>query len=94
VVPAPTASTPGRAYLEQLRSRESRLVSHALQAALGSVVRAEVIHAPEPNTELLAVSHLVRAEDVEAYRAAVARQPELSDARVVGPLPLYSFAGA
>jgi hypothetical protein len=84
-----SAAAPGRAYLEQLRGEEARLASQSVKDALGSVVRAEVV-SRLPH-DAIVIAHLVRAQDVDAYRAAVARHPHLSDARIVGPLPLYSF---
>jgi len=89
--PAASANTPGRAYLERVRGEEARLASYGVKESL-SLVRAEVVS--QLPHDAIAIAHLVRATDVTAYRAAVARHPELSDARVVGPLPLYSFTDA
>jgi hypothetical protein len=85
------AQTPGRAYLEQLRQRlEPSALS--LRSALGPVVRAERVEHLAGGRGV-AFAHLVARDDVGAYREAVAALPALSDATVVGPLPLYSFTG-
>jgi hypothetical protein len=90
---APTAPStdvsPGRAYLEAVRTRvqgESRV---GVKAALGPVVRSERV---EGNDKSTTFAHLIRREDEDEYRAAVAAFPALVAARIVGPLPLYSFA--
>jgi hypothetical protein len=84
---------PGRAYLENLRRAINQPVPGlALKAALGPVVRAERV---ERLGERGAVfSHLIARGDEPAYRDAVSGIPALVGARIVGPLPLYSFTAA
>ena len=94
-VAAESGSTPGRAYLEQLRARAAlaaeRVPRISLAAALGPMVRRERVELL-PNAAGVVVSHLVSRDEEAAYRAAVAELPALSEARVVGPLPLYGFS--
>lgn len=89
--PDDASRTPGRAYLEQLRARLEPSAL-PLRSALGPVVRAERIEHLAGGRGV-AFAHLVARGDVGAYREAVAGLPALSDATVVGPLPLYSFTG-
>ncbi len=87
-----SAQPPGRAYLESLRA-SNRVAGLALRGALGPVVRAE--HVEElPKASGVAFAHLILRDDEAGYREAVASQPSLADARIVGPLALYSFAEA
>ena len=81
---------PGRAYLETLRrATNPSMPGLALKAALGPVVRAERV---ERLGERGAVfSHLIARGDEPAYRDVILAIPALAGARVVGPLPLYSF---
>jgi hypothetical protein len=90
----------GRAYLEQiarqhagsaaLRAEADRLAA-ALRAAVGSLVLRERV---ETAGGMLAIAHLVRSEEVSAYRAAVERVRSTSEAEIAvsGPWPPYSFA--
>lgn len=90
-LPDDVSRTPGRAYLEQLRARlEPPALS--LRPALGAVVRAERIEHLAGGRGV-AFAHLVARDDIHAYREAVAALPALSNATLVGPLPLYSFTG-
>ena len=84
---------PGREYLESLRRQlRSPIRGLGLKAAIGAAVRAETV---ERLGERGAVfSHLIAREDEAAYRDAVAALPAVAGARVVGPLPLYSFTGS
>lgn len=89
--PAETlSSSPGRAYLESLRGAK-RVAGLALRAALGPTVRAEVVEDLAGGSGVV-FAHLIRREDESEYREAVAAQPSLSEARIVGPLPLHAFA--
>lgn len=87
-----TSMSPGRAYLESLRA-SNRVSGLALRAALGPVVRGE--HVEElPRAAGVAFAHLILRDEEASYREAVASHPSLADARIVGPLALYSFAEA
>ena len=92
---ASAASSPGRAYLEQLKARAALAAARtppvSLAGALGPVVRRERVEIPPDNAGVV-VSHLVRREEEGRYRAAINELPALNAARVIGPLPLYSFA--
>lgn len=88
---AAQASGPGRAYLEQLRDSREHLRRLTLRSALGPVVRAERIE-ELPRSRGVVFSHLVHRDDLAAYREAVAAIPALAQAKLVGPLALYSFA--
>ena len=88
--PKPSATTPGRAYLESLRD-SGRVLGLSLRAALGPVVKDETV-SPLPRASGAVFCHLIQRDDEKAYRDAVATQPSLSEARIVGPLALYSFA--
>lgn len=84
--------SPGRAYLERLRQQHTeRPLAFSVRAGIGATVRAERVEAL-PGDAGLAVVHLVARPDLPAWRDAVARLPALATSRVVGPLPLYSFA--
>ena len=85
------ARGPGREYLESLRSGAS-VAGLTLKAALGPMVRAE--HVERLGKRGAVFSHLIARDDETGYREAVTILPVLADARVIGPLPLYSFAGA
>lgn len=91
--PAPVTDkpvlSPGRAYLERLRGT-NRVAGLALRAALGPVVRAEQVD-ELPRAGGVAFSHLVKRDEENQYRDAVAAHPSLGDATIVGPLALYSF---
>jgi Gas vesicle synthesis protein GvpL/GvpF len=90
---APTPEVgPGRAYLESLR-RTHAVPGLSLRDALGPVVRAERVERLR-EAGGVAFAHLVRAEDGARYREAVASLPALAEAKVIGPLPLYSFGEA
>ena len=84
------ALPPGRAYLEGLRA-SNRVAGLALRAALGPVVRAEQVE-ELPRASGVAFSHLIRRDEENQYRDAVAAHPALAQATIVGPLALYSFA--
>lgn len=87
-----SALSPGRAYLESLRA-SNRVSGLALRSALGPVVRAE--HVEElPRASAVTFAHLILRGEESMYREAVASQPALTGAKIVGPLALYSFAGA
>ena len=91
---APSPSTdagPGRAYLESLRSSGAVAPDLGLRAALGPLVIAERVEGL-PQTNGVAFVHLVKRASLAEYREALALLPVLADARVVGPLALYSFA--
>lgn len=86
---------PGRAYLEALKARGHVAPALSLRAVLGPAVRAERIEgfaARQGEARGIAFAHLVHREDLAAYREAVRSAPALAGARVVGPLPLTSFA--
>jgi gas vesicle protein GvpL/GvpF len=91
--PLPTQSErgPGRAYLEQLRHAREHMKRLALRSALGPVVRAERVE-ELPRSRGVVFSHLVRRDELPVYRDAVATIPALAEAKMVGPLALYSFA--
>lgn len=84
---------PGRAYLERLRAaaNPARPPDLFLRPALGPVVRAERVEAL-PDAHGVAFAHLVERGREAEYRGAVASLAALQGARIVGPLPLYSFA--
>ncbi|MEX2179979.1 MAG: GvpL/GvpF family gas vesicle protein [Gemmatimonadaceae bacterium] len=86
----PEDAGPGRAYLETLRSRVAA-PPVSLRAALGPAVLSERVEYLAKSRGV-AFAHLVQRENVPGYLEAVGSLPALSDARVVGPLPLYSFA--
>lgn len=89
--PAPRPElSPGRAYLESLRS-SNRVAGLGLRAALGPVVRAEQVD-ELPRASGVAFSHLIKRDEENQYRDAVAAHPSLAQATIVGPLALYSFA--
>jgi hypothetical protein len=99
---APDASTQrGRAYLEQLRSRnaaedesqaEGERMRAQARASLADLVHADALAVVRGARRYL-VSHLVREAEVEAWRMrAESLAFEGSRIRVVGPLPPYSFA--
>lgn len=93
--PAPDATAgPGRAYLEALRAQGGVAPALALRPMLGPMVRGERVEgfaAPE-GARGVAFAHLVHRDDLAAYRQSLRESPALAGARVVGPLPLYSFA--
>ena len=85
---------PGRAYLESLRPPAAPL-HLALKPALGALVRQERVEgfvSRKGRTRGVAFAHLVPRAQLDAYREAIRGLPALAEARVVGPLPLYSFA--
>lgn len=86
---------PGRAYLESLRAKGTVWPGLALAPVVGPSIRAERIEgfaAPSGDARGVAFAHLVHRDDLPAYREALQSMPALAAARVVGPLPLYSFA--
>lgn len=87
---APTATSPGTAYLESLRA-STRVAGLSLRPALGPVVHSERVE-ELPRASGVAFAHLVTREDEQEYRDAVRALPSLADATVVGPLPLSAFA--
>jgi hypothetical protein len=86
---------PGTAYLEQLRAGRGtdQVKGLALRSTLGPVVLSERVD-PLAGGKGAAFSHLIRRDDEPAYREAVAGQPALAGATLVGPLAFYSFADA
>ena len=82
---------PGRAYLESLRESRERTDHLALRGAIGPSVRAEVVERL-PRVHGVVFAHLVLRDQLEEYRGAISSLPALADAKVVGPLALYSFA--
>ena len=91
----PPAVTPGRAYMESLRARGEVAPALALRPMLGPVVRAERVEgfaSRRENVRGVAFAHLVHRDRLDEYREAVRSVPSLTEARIVGPLPLYSFA--
>ena len=94
VAHAPTPSSdagPGRAYLESRRPSGAVAPDLGLRAVLGTLVLAERVEGL-PQTNGVAFVHLVKRASLVEYREALALLPALADARVVGPLALYSFA--
>lgn len=93
---APSAPVgPGRAYLESLRAKGTVSPGLALAPAVGPSIRAERIEgfaSPSGDARGVAFAHLVHRDALPAYREALRSLPALAAARVVGPLPLYSFA--
>jgi len=93
--PSIADDSPGTAYLTGLKreSRASRDIASrwALRAAIGPVVIAERVEAL-PGARGAVFSHLIKRSDESSYREAIGLQPSLSEAKVVGPLALYSFA--
>ncbi|HET9452773.1 MAG TPA: GvpL/GvpF family gas vesicle protein [Gemmatimonadaceae bacterium] len=86
---------PGRAYLESLRARGTVSPGLALAPVVGPSIRAERVEgfaSPSGEARGVAFAHLVHRDDLAAYREALQSMPSLEGARVVGPLPLYSFA--
>lgn len=84
---------PGRAYLEGLRNRTpGSFKGVALRDALGPIVRAERVE--ELATRAVVFAHLIDRGNEAEYRAAIDGLPALANARVVGPLALYTFAEA
>jgi hypothetical protein len=84
---------PGRAYLENLRHATNQpLQGLALRAALGPVVRAERVERLGARGAVF--SHLIARDDEPVYRDVVSTIPAIAKARVVGPLPLYSFTSS
>ena len=83
---------PGHAYLETLRARTdpSPELAFSLKSAFGDVVHAERVS--RLRNDAAAFAHLVHRDSVPAYREIVASFPAFADARIVGPLALYSFA--
>jgi hypothetical protein len=93
--PPPDDMGPGRAYLESLRTRGEVAPRVSLAPILGPVVRAERVEflaAAGGCARGVAFAHLVHRADLAAYRQSLQEVPSLSEARVVGPLPLYAFA--
>ena len=86
----PLETSPGRAYLERVKSERDALDRLGLRAALGPVVRAEKVE-ELPRGRGVAFSHLIDRNREGDYREAVATLPALSDATLVGPLALYAF---
>lgn len=89
--PVASGAGPGRAYLEQLRDAREHIQRLALRGALGPVVRAERVD-ELPRSRGVVFSHLVHRDELPAYREAVSAIPALAEAKMVGPLALYSFA--
>jgi hypothetical protein len=90
-----TGAGPGQAYLQALRDRGDVAPNVSLRPLIGPTVRAERVEgfqAREGGVRGIAFAHLVHRQDLGGYRDGVRAIPSLGDARVVGPLPLYSFA--
>lgn len=84
---------PGTRYLEARRREVERAHSlpeiEPLLERLRPLVRAERIERKEQGTLLGTVYHLVRKEDVPAYKEALQEEGRV---RVSGPWPPYAFA--
>jgi hypothetical protein len=92
----------GRRYLDTLRKREARTgeiseatgdIAERLDEAAAPFVERTLSHQTITPMPLRTISHLVRREDVAAYRDAIDRVPKASDYRVllIGPRAPYSF---
>jgi hypothetical protein len=92
----------GRRYLDTLRKREARSgeiseatddIAERLDEAAAQFVERTLSHQTITPMPLRTISHLVRREDVAAYRDAIARVPKADDYRVllIGPRAPYSF---
>ena len=83
---------PGRRYLEELR-RASVPSRPGIASALEGLVLGEKVEALAGGRGTV-FAHLVMQDRVQDYRSAVQAHPLVREehARVVGPLPLYSFA--
>lgn len=90
-IPDGAEMTPGRQYLEQLRGRHASTDRLRLAAMLGTVVRRERV-SMLPQDRGAVFAHLVDRARVDEYRDTIGAFPALSDATIVGPLALYSFA--
>jgi len=87
----PTTTGPGRAYLERVRTTMAKDVAGlALRDAIGAVVQLERVDALR-KARGIAFSHLVRREDVQAYRDSVMALPGLAQAKIVGPVAIYAL---
>lgn len=84
------ATSPGRAYLESLRSRVPALPG--MRAVLGDIVRSEVVE-PLPHSRGYTFVHVVERAHLDAYRTALSSHEEYRRFRVVGPLALYTIVG-
>ena len=82
---------PGRAYLESLRESREHADHLGLRGAIGPSVRAEKVERL-PRSRGVVFAHLVMRDELQDYREAISLLPSLADAKVVGPLALYSFA--
>jgi hypothetical protein len=86
---------PGRAYLDALRASGQVAPDIALRPIIGPTIRAERVEgfqARAGGVRGIAFAHLVHRDELADYRDALHAVPSLADARVVGPLPLYSFS--
>jgi hypothetical protein len=92
--PLPNAG-PGRAYLDSLRASGQVAPDLSLRPIIGPTIRAERVEgfqARGGGVRGIAFAHLVHRDRLAEYRDAVQALPSLTEARLVGPLPLYSFA--
>lgn len=87
--PSASRSSPGHAYLESVRDRIRPRPPVDFRALLGDLVLDERV---ERRNDVHTISHLVRFEDEAAYRAALAADSALREAKVVGPHALHDFA--
>jgi hypothetical protein len=94
---------PGRRYLDTLRKREARTgeisqatddIAERLDAAAAQFVERTLSHQTVTPMPLRTISHLVRREDVAAYRDAIERVNSSGDYRLllIGPRAPYSFS--
>ncbi|HEY6220489.1 MAG TPA: GvpL/GvpF family gas vesicle protein [Gemmatimonadaceae bacterium] len=89
---AAAVESPGRAYLERLRDLPSALSGYG-DAIEGRVGRFSLASSRRPDAGRLGLSHLVRRNDVEAYRSAALDGISPAIRLVVdGPRAPYSFA--
>lgn len=88
--PEYAAAGPGVAYLQQLRDKSAQRPAYSARTELAALIRDE--HVTSIREDAVAVAHLVRRSDIPAYKTAVATIPRFSQATVVGPFALYSFA--
>jgi hypothetical protein len=93
--PSPPNAGPGRSYLDSLRASGQVAPDLALRPIIGPTIRAERVEgfqARRGGVRGIAFAHLVHRDRLAEYRDAVHAVPSLAEARLVGPLPLYSFA--
>lgn len=86
------SSPPGTAYLERTRAA-LRGPNISLASLLPHPVRAERAEVL-PHNRGAVVAHLIDRAHIDAHRRTLQAQSALAGVTVVGPLALYSFAGA